>query len=274
MNNLPNRALILGSGFSIREEQWNTEINKLPIWKAIKDEFTIGANFIFKYFTPTILMYADYQFYASQKNELKTIPLILGKEDGHYKQKDGIRIDNNVILLKECERKQKLIYREKEIGLHPHYWGKEAWSKGFFTFQLTGIAALNLAIALGCTEIYLLGFDACSDALNRTHFYSYTNVGKYEWNGTKHDGTGKTNRGYYRTGNYNKIEELNKLWFQPFEEELKKGIKIYNVSLNSKIDTFPKISYQDFYTELKKNKDMVNHNKIREFVRNKLNETR
>jgi hypothetical protein len=265
------KCVILGGGFSIRENLWNTDINDLPLWKNIWNEFTIGTNWCFRWFIPTVLMYADYQFYGTEKKQLKHVPLILGKKDGAYLRKDGIRIDNNVLLLKECERKSKLIYGEKVKGLHAHYWGKEAWTKGFYSSQLIGIKALNLAIALNYDEIYLLGFDACGDEKNRTHFYSDTEVGTYEWNNQKQSGVGKDKRGYYRTGNYNKLKALNNIWFQPFEEELQKGIKIYNVSLNSKIDTFPKISYKNFYERLNINARVVNHEAIRQEIRQKLN---
>lgn len=265
-----NRCCIVGSGFSVREGLWNTKINQLPIWNAINNEFTIGLNWSFKWFNSTVLMYSDYQFYFTEKNNLKNVPLILGKKDGAYLRKDSLGVDDNVVLLKECERKQKLIYRENEIGLHPHYWGKDAWSKGWYSSQLIGIKALNLAIALGVKEIYLLGFDAGSDLQDRTHFYSDTEAGKYVWNGSKHSGVGKNNRGYYKTGNYNKLEELNKFWFQPFEKELEQGIQIYNVSLNSKIDTFPKISYENFYHKLKIHTNNVNHERIRNTIKTRL----
>ena len=608
-NPTPNRCCILGSGYSVRDNLWNISIDKLPVWEKIQNEFTIGTNFTYNWFTSTVLLYSDYQFYFSQKHNLKNVPLILGKKDGAYLRKGAIKIDNNVVLLKECERKQKLIWKEREIGLHAHYWGKDAWTKGWycydketeilteqgwkffkdlnkkekiltlnsktdkieyhyptnyikykykgnmireknkkidllvtpnhrmyikkghhrnlknyfferadnlekykeiiyrvgipyegtfkkyfmlpevnvntkyykpakkinmnywlqflgwylsegsyyyakkgnyrvyisqsdkkpkyckeiekiikkcgfkyykakcktcnnyvihnkqlFTFlkqfghshdkyisreflnlkqnqlklllqtlvkgdgsinkntgqisyftasdrlandvselslkcdyvpysykrrsgfnnslghvlninktqtllvqnnirervpydddvycvevpnhviyvrrnghscwsgncsQLIGLKALNMAIALDCKEIYLLGFDAGGDDENRTHFYSDTEKGSYVWNGTKHCGVGKDKKGYYKTGNYNKLEELNKYWFEPFEDELKKGIRIYNVSLNSNITTIPKISYNDFYNNLNEIHSS-NQNEIREYIKFRL----
>jgi len=264
-----NKAIIIGSGSSIRQNLWNTKIESLPVWNKIKDEFTIGVNYSYKFFNSTILMYSDYHWYGANKKDLKNIPLILGKDDGEYKRKDGIRTDSNVILLKEAKSKKKLIWGEKEEGMHPHYWGKEAWIQGWYTSQLTGIKAINLAIALDCKEIYLLGFDA-TDINGHTHFYDDTEIGKYTWETNKYNGVGKDERGNYRTGNYNKIEELNNLWFEPFKKELKNGIKIYNVSIFSKINVFPKINYQQFYDKLNKNIENINHNKIRNYIRNKL----
>jgi hypothetical protein len=266
------RVFIIGGGFSIRDNLWNIPISNLPLWNIIKNEFTIGTNFVFHWFTPTVLMYSDYQFYASQKKYLKDIPLILGKEDSAYKRKNGIQLDTNVLLLKECEKIIKTSWREPKPCLQKHYWGKDAWTKGFYTSQLIGIKALNLAIALDCKEIYLLGMDACADSQDRTHFYSDTEIGVYEWQGQKHSGVGKNKRGGYNTGNYNKIDELNKYWYQPFEEELKRGVKIYNVSVNSKIETFPKITYKEMYDNIQKNVYFIHdyQNRIRDEIKKRL----
>jgi len=218
-------------------------------------------------------MYSDYSWYVTQRKKLNLghVPLILGKKDGYYNRKNSKKLGDNVILLKECESKKKLIWGQKKEGVHPHYWGKEAWNRGFFSSQLIGLKALNLTIACGCNEIYLLGFDAC-EINGHTHFYDDTDIGSYVWSGQKHSGVGRKHNGMYNTGNYNKIDELNNYWFKPFEQELQNRIKIYNVSLNSKIDNFPKISYEQFYNQLLTNKQMVNHDEIREEIKEKLAE--
>jgi len=266
---MTNKAIILGGGASIRQNLWSVPIEELPVWNNIKNCFTIGTNFVYKYFTPTVLMYSDYQFYASQKDKLKNIPLIIGTEDGAYNRKDGPRIDDNVILFKVCKGKKKLIWGQREEGTHPHYWGKDAWSKGFYTSQLIGLKALNLAIALNCDEIYLLGMDAC-EITGHTHFYGDTTTGNYVYDGQKHCGVGKHNNGKYKTGNYNKIDELNNVWYEPFKQELDNGVKIYNVSRDSKINVFPKISYNTFYKKILNDKP-VDQTKIRSEIRRKNN---
>lgn len=607
-----NRAIVIAGGASIRQDMWNTPINNLPLWDVLKDEFTIGTNWTFKYVESTVLMYSDYQWFVTEKENLKDIPLILGKEDGYYHRKDSIQPGDNVILLKECDTQKYIKYNELKENIHPYYWGKEAWERGWYCYdketevltdngwrlfkdlndldkiatlnsekniveyqkpiqhikyfyngemvreknkrldllvtpnhrmylkkghhrnlknyffeeaknlenykeiiyrtgfpykgrtknyftlpelkhsdkryskptrkilmnnwleflgwylsegsyyyagkgnyrvvisqseeknpidckqiesmlercgfkyykgrtktctnytiynkqlfnyvkqfghshdkfiareylnlnktqlnilidilikgdgsinkksgqkvyftaskklandicelalkcgyvpylyqrrsgftnslgyvininktptllvtnkkreripyndhvycvevpnhiiyvrrkghscwsgncsQLIGIKALNLAVAMGCEEIYLLGFDACADSQGKTHFYQDTDTGNYEWNNHKCSGIGKDERGNYKTGNYNKIEELNRFWFQPFEKEFSNGVKILNVSLNSKIDTFPKISYETFYKQLQMNKEQINHDEIRNTIRNKL----
>jgi len=267
---MPNRAIIIGGGFSIRENRWHLPISDLPIWKSLKNEFTIGTNFVFHWFTPTVLMYSDYQFYGSQKKYLKQIPLILGKQDSAYIRNKDIVLDDNVLLLKECEKIVKSSWRESTPCRQRHYWGKDAWIKGFYCSQLIGIKALNLAIALDYDEIYLLGMDACADSEGRTHFYSDTEIGQYTWQGEMNSGVGKHKRGGYKTSNYNRIDELNKFWYQPFEEELKRSIKIYNVSVDSKIETFPKITYKEFYKRILTTWCHVDHNQIRNEIKKRL----
>ena len=263
-------AIIIGGGSSIRRNMWNCPIEKLPLWEIIQKQFTIGTNWVYKYFTPTVLMYSDYTWYSVEKNNLKNIPLILGKQDGIYNNPNGIILDNNVILLKEAETKKKKIWGQRDEGLHPHYWGKDAWTKGWFSSQLIGIKALNLAIALEYDETYLLGMDA-TDINGHTHFYDDTNTGHYEYDKQHYCGVGKFDNGKYRTGNYNKIDELNNVWYEPFKQELEKGIQIYNVSLYSKINTFPKMSYDTFFRKIN-NGQIVDHNEIRCEIRRRLNE--
>ena len=264
-----NRAIIIGSGASVRQNYWNIPVTDLSLWDKLKDEFTIGMNWSYNYYNSTVLMYSDYQWYVSHKDNLTDVPLILGKEDGYYSRKGSVKAGDNVVLLKECETKKKIKWNELSEGTHPHYWGKEAWTKGWYCSQLIGMKALNLAIALGCDEIFLLGFDAC-DVNGHTHFYADENSGSYVWDKQKYCGVGKNEKGLYNTGNYNKINELNEHFFKPFQEELKNGIEIYNVSPSSKINTFPKISYNEFYNKLNDRTIIVNHEIIREEIKKRL----
>lgn len=263
-----NRAIIIGSGASIRQNQWFHGIDNLALWDKLKGEFTIGCNWSYKWFNSTVLMYADYQWYVTEKENLKDIPLILGTQDGYYNREGSVKLDDNVILLNECESTLRLKYNDNKVSMTSTYHGKDAWTKGFYCSQLIGLKALNLAIALGYNEIYLLGFDAC-EINGHTHFYDDTDTGKYEYDGNKYYGVGKHENGRYRTGNYNKIEELNKFWFQPFEQELK-NIDIFNVSMQSKIETFIKIEYYYLNARLYKTPQNVNHEEIRQLIKDKL----
>jgi len=253
---IPKRILIIGSGYTIRQNLWHLKIEDLPIWKAIKDEFKISLNWSYKWSNPDIAMCGDFQFYETERENLKKLSIVLSSMQGHYRKEDTKSVEENTYLLPECQGK----YRVEKNEVRAYYWKKEGWIKGIYCSQLTGLQAISFAILIGCTEIYLLGFDATGDEKDRTHFYQDDNkTGIYKWNNQVHTGIGKTEKGHYRTSNYEKIEELNNFWFKPFEQELKNGIQIYNVSSKSKIDTFPKISYEEFYQKLKDNPIKVNH---------------
>lgn len=250
---IPKQCIIIGGGSSIRPDR-SIPISNLELWKHLKNTFTIGTNFSYKWFTPTVLMYKDYTFYYSQQEALKEIPLIVGMYDQKYFNKQMPKLDSNVLLVKDSQK----------------YNGINSIKLGCYVFQLIGLASISFAIGLGCTEIFLLGMDGC--AINgHTHFYDEED-GQVIWNTTNRSGVGqfyhkKLKKVVYRTGNYNNIEELNNCWYKPFEQAEKEGIKIYNVSLASKIDTFLKIDYLTFYKMLVKND---NQEQTREIIRKQL----
>ena len=251
---IPNRCIILCSGTSVRNQDYQSKIKNLSIWNVIKNEFVLSANFNYKWHIPTALMFSDYQFYSTQKVELDKFPLLISFKNGFYEQKETRHLKgNNLYLVKPSS-----VYREKE-----------SWSQGFYCSQLVSLFMLTFAIALGCKEIYLLGNDAC-EIDGRTHFYDEID-GTYYWERHKHCGVGKNSRGFYRTGNFNKIKELNEVWYKPYEQVT--DVKIFNVSLKSVIDTFPKISYTEFYDVLK-NKQAINQDEIRKEIIEKINETK
>lgn len=250
------RAIIICSGASIRENQWDIPIKDLQIWKEIQDEYTIGINWLKNYYTPTVLLYGDYQFYLEEIENLKTMPLVFGMQDSFYgryypKTKnwyDQYHLHDNIYLLPH-----------RKIINGKHYHGINAWKNGFYERYLTGIVAINLAIASGCKEIYILGMDCCSTQ-GRTHFYQDEFIPyRISENGVKNTGVGQYENGEYKTGVYNN-SDLNTVYL-PFLEE--KDINIYNVSLNSKITVFPKISYKEFYAKIKENKEELSQDYLR-----------
>ena len=257
-----DRCVIIGSGASIRQSLWNIPIDKLSIWKAIKNEITFGLNWSDKWHIPTIQMFVDYQLYITRQKEYNKLPLVIGKDDPHI----GLR---EYDLNKKCIPGNNLILLPSSSEFH----GTDSWTKGFGKGQLVGLMALTLACILGFKNIYLIGFDAC-EIEGKTHFYQgdKENTGKYIWQRIEHNGMGKINDKKYRTSDYNK--DVSTLYFDAYKEELKKR-NIYNVSLQSQIKTFPKISYNDFYATLKTFPNKVNQNSIRNniinLIKNKLN---
>lgn len=251
---MSKQCIIVGSGASIRQGLWDVPIKHLPVLKNIKNEVTFVCNWGYKWIRPTVEVFSDYRFYAIEKEKLdKQCPLIVSTKNDYYirEQTDSkqpkVNLGTNVILLKPAENFEP----DTKTGKRSWYWGKDGWTKGLYGSQLSGILALSLAILVGFKEIYLLGMDAC-EIDGRTHFYQgdEEKTGLISWAGQDHCGIGKIN-GKYNTDNYNKIDDLNDFWYDPFKQELENGIKIFNVSINSKIDTFPKITYKEFYNRTK-----------------------
>ena len=215
--------------------------------EIIKGNYSIGLNYFFEYGCKTTFdMFNDFQFYLDNTKALKKLPLIVGSFDPSLKNRNIDRTHDNTILLKVSNKA---------------YYAKDAWNRSFYCKQLVGLFAINLAICLGFTEIYLLGYDAC--AINgQTHFYEFvadlsksTPIyirGVLKDTRMHYRGVGKDEKGKYKTSTYdNEGNHLNKTWFAPFKNL--KNINVYNVSLESAITVFPKISYDTFYAQVPSN---------------------
>lgn len=261
------RAIIVGSGASIRQGFWDIPVKKNPLWKQLQTEFSIGINWCFKWHVPTVELYGDFTFYIAEKEQLEKLPLVFGMQDAFYGReikKDWTNIfhySNNIYLLKN----RTIV---KVDGKQIEYHSEHAWEKGFYRGILTGATAINLAVALGYTEIFLLGFDAnATDGF--THFYEDEFVGyNVNENGKKRTGIGfKKESGFGKKNQYNTSfynQDVNTS-FEVFKQELNK-IKIYNVSPNSKISIFPKITYDDFYKKLLEDKSNISQDSLRQEI--------
>lgn len=243
---MPKQCIILASGASIRQGLWDTPIEYMPIWNVANKVFTITVNWSYKWCIPNIAVFVDYKFYMTEKEGLDKLPCVVGRNDSFYTDTNRYlkyhkTLSPNLCLL-DASKNQNIDGK----GMRAIYHGKEAWEKGFYSSQLSGIWALNLAIALGYDEIFLLGYDGC-ETDGYTHFYQPEGIGTTVWEGRKNSGVGKHENGRYKTGTYN--NDIN-YWFEPFKVELD-SIKIYNVSPQSKIEIFPKITYKEFYNKIK-----------------------
>ena len=268
---ITNRCVIIGSGSSLRPD-FQVPIKELPIWEILKNEPTIGINWTYHWLVPTIHMFGDYQFYHTQYDGIKDFPLLLTTEDGYYKREGSKPIPENLFFLKRCKGKKYIKAGDKQAGVHPYYWGKDSWKQGWYSNQLTSLLALNFAInGLGAKEIFLLGMDAC-EINGHTHFYDDKKIGKYKYENQTYYGVGKDPRGFYRTNNYNKVDELNNFWYKPFAQEWNNGVRIYNVSLKSVIEHFIPISYQTFYSMLRNNRYDWNQEEIRKQIKKLIRE--
>jgi len=243
-----NRCIIVGGGSSVRENNWNIPVQNIPIWSILNNEASFSLNWSYMFYNPTIAIGADYQFIITEKEKMNKLPMIVAINDSYYQRKGSIRPGENTFL----------------INASNAYHSEDSWKKGFYSKELCGIFAINFALRCGFDKIFCLGMDAC-EINGHTHFYDDNpEIGKHAWNGSERYGVGRDERGYYRSGVYNKPKELNDTWYKPLEVEKD---KVINVSLKSAINTFPKWSYEQFYQYLKDNPVQINQDETRESIK-------
>ena len=220
-----DQIIIIGGGTSIKEGI------TLGLWAGLQGKCTIGLNYSYKYFQSTSQMYVDDTFYIKQHEEIKDLPLVIGKKYEEYKMKTHA----NTIMLDTCPS-----YNRKLVG-------------GVYTSSLAGLFALSLAIHFEPKEIYLLGYDygKLSNEKDKggrflTHFHNIKNRGQ-----------GKVN--------WYECKDRDEKDFGVYREI--KDIKIFNVSPNSNLRVFPKLTYPQFFDRL----DVMNYNQedLRDIMRSK-----
>ena len=248
---MQNRCAIIGSGESLTEG-----LNK-GIQDLLKNEVTFTLNEEFRFFDSTITTFSDWTFYKCRYELLKNHPLIIGRWDA----KIGTKNPETKELY--CEKLPQLIL----LPSCSKYLGKNVWKKGFFTGVLTGLFTLSIAIALGFTEIFMLGVDS-KEINGKTHHYQgLEGYGIFvDENGNPRSGIGKKGN-TYNTGVFNKnVKIYNNDYWNKYKDELNR-IKIYNVSPESTIDTFPKINYDEFISIIKNQPSNVDQTTIRQEIR-------
>ena len=114
----PKQLFIIGGGTSIQEGI------KTNLWSKLKDKWTLGLNYSYKYFNSTFNMFVDRDFWQKQKELMKDLPLIIGK----YHDKHS--------YTPNCITVQTGMQYERDL------------SKGVYKASLVGIFALSMAIYL------------------------------------------------------------------------------------------------------------------------------
>lgn len=265
MNNLllkkPQQVIIIGGGYSLKKE-----IDS-GLFLKIKDSYTIGTNYSYRYFNSTLLCFIDNKFYESELKGLSKLDLIIGNCVSNKKLPNTISLPNSNKYNRDL-------------------------SRGVYGL-LTGIYALSLAIHLLDVggEIYLLGFDlgAPKGEIEDKMFHSVKGnkvLRPITYNGNiltpqryiandkegnklrslthwyqdelEHPGIGKDH--YYY------IKDKANIDFNAFKGETK--CKIFNVGLDSRINLFEKIDYPTFFSKL--NNHPVNQDELRVKIRGKL----
>jgi len=261
------RAIICAGGASMRQGMWDIPVKQLPLWDKIKDEFVLGINWDFKFHNSTVELYGDYEFYIAEKENLEKLPLVLAPQDGFYgreRERQNNRTEWNEIYHYSHEihllKNRKI---ETINGKQIEYHEMDGWEKGFYRGILTGSLAIHIAIILGYTEIYLLGYDGNATD-GRTHYYEDEFIGfSKKESGKKRTGIGLDENGNFKTSYYQRSVDGS---FEVFLKSLDK-VKIINVSPDSKLTIFPKISYEEFYKRLETKEELLSQDNIRHDIK-------
>ena len=223
----PKQGFIIGGGSSLQSGI------SLGLWDKLKDKFSVGCNYAYKFNDFTFNTFVDSTFYNTQKLELEKLPLIIGQcRNIKIKLPNTLAIPSNSVYT-----------RDLKGGIH--------------SAKLTGIYTLSLMIyLLEEGDLFLLGYDLGSISKNIdnkkrkiTHWYQGQ---------TEHRGVGKVS--------YYDVKGRGEKDFGCFKNENK--IKIWNVSPSSHINVFEKIDYSTFFQKL--NPETFNQDELRLLIKTKL----
>jgi len=146
------RCFVVGGGPSLRGFDWD----------LLKGELVIGTNRVYEYFDPSILFGIDKRFFLN---------IIQGKygESAREKFYASKAMKFRVNTGGDDELKDMGFATVKNAGKSG---ATKSLNDGLKTGGNSGYCAINLAMCLGATEIYLLGFDMRGDADgNQAHFH-------------------------------------------------------------------------------------------------------
>ena len=186
------RCFLLGGGQSLAGFDFH----------RLDSEITIGANVIYKFYVPTILVWEDVNLYLHRKEEIDKLTCIK--------------------YTRECwiQPSYKNVSGYKKAW---QFFGSEGLTKGLFGGKrsyMTGVVMISLAVSLGYSPIYLLGYDGGMVG-GRLHFHN-------EYDKEKREAA-------FLNANVS-YDEFT-------------GCEIYNCSLESKITQFPKISIAEVFRD-------------------------
>lgn len=241
---LNKRCFIIGSGASMKHGVDN------GLFDLLKNEVTFGLNETIRFFQPTVAVVGDYYCYHSRYAWFVLHNLVVARNSCEFNHPEfDFQKQDDLILLNASSE----------------YNAENSLEMGCYSPVLTGAFTLSLAIALGFTEIGLLGFD-CNATKNMTHWYQHIpGAGVFQdLDGIKRCGVGFKKDNTYNSEIYNYQEKLNKLW-EPFKKP--KYLSIINVSPNSAINVFPKCNMDYLMDSLKETTQSINQNEVRSHLR-------
>ena len=200
------RCFIIGGGPSLKGFDWS----------LLDGELVIGINRAFEFYDPSILFSIDTRFYNwLYKGEYGDAAIT------KFEASQGVKVwadTGNLHYLDAGENDIHVIPKKGTDGL------TSTIKDGVCTGKNSGYAAINLAVVLGCTEIYLLGFDMAGGE-----------DGKQVWFHGGHPSVQPDNVYDDFRGRFDECSILlDKL-----------GVKVYNLFPQSKLECFSKMLIED-----------------------------
>jgi len=181
-------------------------------YSLLHDECTIGCNshFLKGPRVSKLCIFGDYPWYLKHKNELEI-----------YSHSGGVVFTNALQLQRGRIPKWLWTMERSAWGMHKDSLG---WNDN------TGASAINLALLLGATRIYLLGFDMCTIKESHTCHADYPKEPRK---------------------NYQQVFEKHCSGLKRAAADLSKfpDQEVINVSDVSELTVFPKISFQTFWAK-------------------------
>jgi len=201
-------VFIIGGGSSLRGFDWS----------LLKKEHTIGCNQAFR-LGPEV---CDICIFCDKKFILKDRDPRRGFYDELAKFPNPVVTNNNQLVKYKITWLKHMPRKVRGLGTDSLGYNKN-----------TGAAAINLALILGASTIYLLGFDMHLDT-----------TGRPNWHDRLLD---KANEKTYK-GMIKGFDNLHKDLEIVFP-----GRKIFNVTNKSDLNIFPKINFDTFWKERRTN---------------------
>ncbi len=194
-------VFVIGGGNSLKDFDWN----------LLKDELTVGCNdaFLLGHEICKICVFGDKRWFRKHEKVL-----------ADYGNKAAVFTNYDAF---HHTKIPWLWYLRRELkGLHTDALG---WNRN------TGSSALNLALLLGASVIYLLGFDMHLSPNREANWHS--------------NNVDKPNPAVYKLF-LKDFEVVKKDWLEKFPDR-----KIINVTDDSDLEIFPKVGVKEFWSKRK-----------------------
>lgn len=130
-------------------------------WSQLDGELTIGTNRVFEFYMPSIISTVDRRY----------LVWIMEGKYGEEAKRKILGTSTPIVLTKPKNSQEPPFDDIMELDALGFDGLPGALKDGLYTGRNSGYAAINLAVALGCKEIYLLGFDMHGEDGKQAHFH-------------------------------------------------------------------------------------------------------